>query len=65
MLYKVHVDLFYHNFKGKFNGDEELHNSYSEFIWRNKMNSYKVVVISILCVIIGSLVLCLVTLNEY
>jgi hypothetical protein len=32
VLYKVHVHLFYHNFKGKFNGDEELRNSYTEFI---------------------------------
>jgi hypothetical protein len=34
-MYKVHVDLFrkfYHNFKGKFNGDEELRNSYSEYM---------------------------------
>jgi hypothetical protein len=35
MFYKVHVDIFpkfYHSFKGKFNGDEGLRNSYSKFI---------------------------------
>jgi hypothetical protein len=42
MFCEVHTDLFskfYPNFKGKFNGDEELLNTYSKFIWHNKINS--------------------------